>query len=178
MNILLAEDEEDIALQYQMVLEKRGHTVTVARDGEACMNEYEISLEKSESGPKSSFDVVILDIRMPKKDGLEAGKEIIALNSSQRIMFCSAYVKEDFADLIQDIGAKVVVVLQKPFKLSVLTTAVEDKEMFERLENFYCSVEQNNESTSTDPEVINELKSLNENRNPDVWYSVKHVMIG
>jgi len=174
----MAEDEEDIALQYQMALEKRGHTVTITRDGDTCVTEYEISLEKSESETKSSFDVVILDIRIPKKDGLAAGKEIVDLNPSQRIMFCSAYVKEDFADLIKDFGAIVIGVLQKPFKLSVLTSAVEDKKMFERLESFYCSVQKNKEYDPSDPEINNQLKSLNEDRNPGVWYSVKHVMIG
>ena len=128
MNILLAEDEEDILLQYQMVLEKRGHVVTVTKDGEACVKEYENSLEKSESGPKSSFDVVILDIRMPKKDGVTAGKEIIALNPSQRILFSSAYVKENLVDSIKDF--QIVGVLQKPLKLSVLTTAVEDNKTY------------------------------------------------
>jgi len=179
MNILLAEDEEDILLQYQMVLEKRGHVVTVTNDGEACVKEYENSLEKLVRGTKSSFDVVILDIRMPKKDGLEVGKEIIDLNPSQRIVFCSAYVKEDFADLIKDYdGARIIGVLQKPFKLSVLTTAVEDTEMFEKLENFYRSIEKHKEFNPTDPEIKNQLEFLNENRNPDLWYSVKHIMIG
>jgi len=178
MNILMAEDEEDIAFQYQMVLEKRGHVVTVTNDGEACVKEYENSLEKLESGTKSSFDVVILDIRMPKKDGLEAGKEIIDLNPSQRIIFCSAYVKEDFVDLIKDFGAKVLGVLQKPFKLSVLTTAVEDHEMYEKLEDFYCSIENNNDIDPKDPDIKSQLDALNENRNPDLWYSVKHIMIG
>jgi len=175
----MAEDEADIVLQYKMVLEKRGHVVTVANDGEACVKEYENSLEKFESGTKSYFDVVILDIRMPKKDGLEAGKEIIDLNPSQRIIFCSAYVKEDFADLIKEYdGARIIGVLQKPFKLSVLTTAVEDTEMYEKLENFYRGIEKNNECDPTDPEIKNQLESLNENRNSDLWYSVKHIMIG
>jgi CheY-like chemotaxis protein len=175
----MAEDEEDIALQYKMVLENRGHVVTVTNDGEACVQEYKNSLEKSESGTKSSFDVVILDIRMPKKTGLDAGKEIIDLNPLQRIIFCSAYVKEDFADLIKDYdSARVIGVLQKPFKLSVLTAAVEDKEMYEKLENFYSSIEKNNEIDPKDPDIKNQLDTLNENRNPDLWYSVKHIMIG
>ena len=173
----MAEDEEDTALQYQTVLEKRGHNVTLTRDGEACVKEYENSLEKLEPGTKSSFDVVILDIRMPKKDGLEAGKEIIDLNPSQRIIFCSAYVKEDFADLIKDFGAKVLGVLQKPFKLSVLTTAIEADEVYRELENFYCRVDKDFKFDPTDPYIKKTLKSLNENRNPDLWYSVKHIMI-
>ena len=178
MNILMAEDEEDTALQYQMVLEKRGHNVTVTKDGEACVKEYENSLEKLESGTRSSFDVVILDIRMPKKDGLEAGKEIIDLDPSQRIIFCSAYVKEDFADLIKDFGARVLGVLQKPFKLSALTTAVEDNQRYRELENFYCSVDKDFKFDPTNPYIKKIMKSLNENRNPELWYSVKHIMIG
>jgi len=176
MNILMAEDEEDIALQYQMALEKRGHTVTVARDGEACMKEYEISLEKLEPGPKSSFDVVILDIRMPKKDGVAVGKEIIDLNPSQRILFSSAYVKENLVDSIKDF--QIVGVLQKPFKLSVLTTAVEDNETYTKLQNFYDRIQKNNEFDPTESEIQTLLEVVSETRNPDLWYSVKHHIIG
>ena len=40
------------------------------------------------------FDAVILDYRMPRKDGLEVAKEILELNPRQRIIFASAYVKK------------------------------------------------------------------------------------
>ena len=44
MRILIAEDEQVISMQYCLVLEERGHDVTVTNDGEECMNVYRTAL--------------------------------------------------------------------------------------------------------------------------------------
>ena len=178
MNILIAEDELDTLYLYKIALDERDHVVTITANGEACLKEFKNSLEKFESGTKSSFDVVILDINMPKKDGLETAKEIIDLDPSQRIIFCSAYARDEFVNFIKGFGGKVTGVLQKPIRLSALVSAVEDKEMFEKLENFYKSIQKNNEFDTTDPEIKTQLDALNENRNPELWYSVSDLVIG
>ena len=162
----MAEDGDDVILEYKMVLEGRGHIVTFTSDDKACLKEYENSFGKFESSTKSSFDVVILDIKMSKNGGLQAGKEIIGLNPSQRIIFCSdlneedfANFTKDFADLTKNFSNKIIDVLQKPFEPSDLATAVEDEEMYEELQNFYSSVEKNNEIDPTDPEIKKQLSA-------------------
>ncbi|MDQ3967915.1 MAG: hypothetical protein M3275_05910 [Thermoproteota archaeon] len=48
----------------------------------------------SSSSSSSTFGaVVILDYKMPKKDGLRVAKEILDMNPEQRIIFASAYVE-------------------------------------------------------------------------------------
>src|ERR687888_253165 len=78
------------------------------------------------------FDAVILDYKMPKINGLEVAKEILAVNSHQRIIFASAYVKETLVDSIQQLN-QVVELIQKPFGEDVLVDTIEDKQIYAEL---------------------------------------------
>lgn len=60
MKILLAEDEPDIQFVTRLALEDAGHQVVIADDGVA-------ALERAQSEP---FDVILLDVMMPRLDGL------------------------------------------------------------------------------------------------------------
>jgi two-component system, sensor histidine kinase and response regulator len=66
LNILLAEDNpvnQRLALR---LLQKRGHTVTIANNGN----------EALKSLARASFDLVLMDVLMPEKDGLTATAEL------------------------------------------------------------------------------------------------------
>jgi CheY-like chemotaxis protein len=71
VEILVAEDELDIVMQYEVALKSRGHDVIVKSDGQACLDAYLAALQKTRNAV-TPFDVVILDYRMPEKDGLQA----------------------------------------------------------------------------------------------------------
>ncbi|MFL6496042.1 MAG: response regulator [Nitrososphaera sp.] len=99
------------------------------RDGKAAS----VSSSSSSSSPLlSPFDVVILDYRMPKKDGLQVAKEILEINPKQRIIFASAYVKDTLEESVKELK-RVVELLQKPFSLSKLLDTVENREAYEGL---------------------------------------------
>ena len=68
MNILLAEDEPDIQLVTRIALEDEGHRVVVVDDGQA-------AVERALTEP---FDVVLLDVMMPRLDGLGACRQLKA----------------------------------------------------------------------------------------------------
>ena len=68
MNILLAEDEPDIQLVTRIALEDEGHRVVVVDDGQA-------AVERALAEP---FDVVLLDVMMPRLDGLGACRQLKA----------------------------------------------------------------------------------------------------
>lgn len=156
MEILIAEDEPDIGMQYEIALKANGHTVILTTDGQSCVDEYKKAHENHlQHRPSSSlslqpgsqklpwslpFDVVVLDYHMPIKDGLQAAKEILALNPNQRIIFASAYVRETLQDSVKQLQ-RVVELLQKPFELQHLIDTIEDKQIFEELQKLNAKIE-------------------------------------
>lgn len=156
MNILIAEDEEYAALSYKIALESKGHTVHVVNNGEDCVKVYRehfVSAANTTSGQTSVgnqnermiailpvvFDAVVLDYRMPKKDGMTAAKEILEINPKQRIIFASAYVKDTLIDSVKQLR-QVVELLQKPFGVHHLVETIEDKEIYLGLEKLNVNV--------------------------------------
>jgi CheY-like chemotaxis protein len=126
LNILVAEDNVFTATQYTKALEKNGHKVTVAKDGEECLQLYQNELAKSEfdSLEKNPFDVVLLDNNMPKRSGVEVAKEILDKRPNQRIIFASAY---DINSLLKTPGkmSESIEVLEKPFSLNTMVSKVQ-----------------------------------------------------
>ena len=130
MQILVADDDIDAAELYRAALEDRGHVVTVSLDGQECINFYANAIERlrlagKTPSNKEPFDAVILDYKMPKIDGLEAAKEILRINASQRIIFASAFVKETLMDSVKELN-QVMELIQKPFEPDVLVDLVEN----------------------------------------------------
>ena len=128
-NILVAEDNEYTAKQYKMALEKKGHRVTITRDGAECLDLYSDEAKYTELFKKDknpAFDVVLLDQNMPRKSGIDTAKEIIKIKKNQRIIFLSAYgqgILKDVAGLKDDS----VQIIQKPFSLDFLTKKIEGR---------------------------------------------------
>ncbi len=79
--ILICEDEENILKLMSVILSKKDYEVYTAVDGKE-------ALEKAlELHP----DVIIMDIRMPKIDGLEAAAEIRKTDSTAKIIFLTGF---------------------------------------------------------------------------------------
>lgn len=140
--ILVAEDEYDILASYKEALEMANHRVYTTQDGEECLKIYLKEFKKTKKDDPtqtSPFDVVVLDHNMPKKNGHEVAKKILALAPHQRIIFASGYVEGTVADSIKKLG-KIVEVIKKPFTLSLLIDLIEDKEIYAELEKLNVSV--------------------------------------
>jgi DNA-binding response OmpR family regulator len=86
--ILLVEDERTLGLLYEEELSREGYAVTAVTDAEA-------ALAALQAG---TFDLIITDIRMPGKNGIELITEIMGLRKDIPIIINSAYqsYKEDF----------------------------------------------------------------------------------
>lgn len=168
MRILIAEDESDISHTYRVALESRNHNVNIASDGVSCLRIYrkelanrrQTSSDKSkkynnksqDSAPlaKSPFDVVVLDYKMPGKDGMEVAKEILTINPDQRIIFASAYVKETLENSVKKLK-RVVELLQKPFEIQAFIDTIEDKQVYEELKKIMINIraiDDDNDNTS------------------------------
>lgn len=133
MKILIAEDDPLTLKPYKVALEARGHSVELTDNDEDCTKVYNSKSKQTEKRDgELPFDAVILDYRMPKKDGMEVAKEILAINPNQRIIFASAYVKDTLVDSVKELP-RAVELMQKPFKLEALIDTLEDKEIYDEL---------------------------------------------
>lgn len=142
--ILIAEDDEDTALTYKMALKDAGYEAKIVDNGEECAKIYlekfqEFRLSKSKKTAvhpyDQPFEVVILDYRMPRMDGLQVAKEILTVNPRQRIIFASAYVKETLKDSVKGLK-QVVELLQKPFSSQILVDMIRDKQVYKQLKRY------------------------------------------
>jgi two-component system cell cycle response regulator CpdR len=131
MEILIAEDERLIAESYRLVLESVGHKVTLTYDGQECIATYEKRKASTASGLPDcpSFDLIILDYRMPKKNGLEVASNILLATPNQRIILATAYAHDLAVAEMQRNGVTASVeVIQKPFEFDYFLKVVEREE--------------------------------------------------
>ena len=94
VRLLVVDDEENIRILFKEELEDEGYEVETASNG------YE-AVEKFKTG---AFDLIILDIKMPGMDGIQALNEIKNTNKDQPVILCSAYgeFKQDFSSWVSD----------------------------------------------------------------------------
>ena len=121
----------------------RGHVVNLAQTGEKCLEIYSERLfgVQSNTFPNSRiqpFDAVILDYNLPDRNGLEIGKEILAINSHQRI-FISDYVKGVLSRTVNELNMPLEI-LQKPVSNQILIDIVEETEIYDELKKFKIDV--------------------------------------
>ncbi len=78
------------------------------------------------------FDVVILDYKMPDRNGLEVAKEILTINHHQRIIIASAYLVKILIDSIMEPSIPVEI-LEKPISNKMLIDTIEDTAIYKNL---------------------------------------------
>lgn len=110
-HILLAEDHPLNASIVVKLLEKRGMVVTLADDGRKAVDEFV-------SHPPGTFDVILMDIRMPNMDGIAAAKAIRALDraDAQRIPVIAMTANAFYEDRCTSLAAGMDAHLAKPIQ--------------------------------------------------------------
>lgn len=84
--ILLVEDDQNFGDVLRSYLEMHDYDVTLATDGEAGLTQFQ----------QDHYDLCLLDVMMPKKDGFTLAKDIRSLNEAVPIIFLTAKsMKED-----------------------------------------------------------------------------------
>jgi CheY-like chemotaxis protein len=177
MKILVAEDEANIGIQYRAVLEQKKHHVQITLDGEQCLQAYydeldKIAKERTEgrSRRKPPFDAVVLDYRMPKKDGMEVAREILAIEPKQRVLFASAYVVDTLVESVKNLQ-QVVELLQKPFDLYEFVDLLEDKQIWSGLEKLNVKVKEVKDLSPSHGEIRDLLEGLRKLQKGRAWSS-------
>ena len=112
--VLLVDDEPTILESTATALGVMGFEVLTARDGQEALE-----LVGSKGG---AFDLVIMDLTMPRMDGREAFKAMRRSHASLPIILCSGYSEhESIQDLL---GKNLTAFLQKPYPLEELKRTI------------------------------------------------------
>ena len=111
--LLLAEDEDGVRERLAGELEKEGWRVFPAGDGDEALHVF----------IKEKIDIVILDINMPKKNGLQALHEMRAMNDDFEAIILTGHGDQDSA--IQALRDGAINFLKKPIDLEQMILAVE-----------------------------------------------------
>ncbi len=133
LRIVIADDEPIIRLDLRKTLENMGHQV-VAEAGDGA--------KAVELARELKPDIVILDIKMPEMDGIDAAK-VVTTEGIAPILLLTAYSQKDLVDRAKDAG--VFAYLVKPFKeadlLPAMEIAISRYEEFVELENEVSDLE-------------------------------------
>lgn len=112
MRLLIVEDERKLARLLQGLLQDENHAVDLAFDGEEAM-------EFVRSG---DYDLIILDVMLPRMDGLEVCREIRAKRIQTPILMLTA--RTSVEDRVAGLDAGADDYLSKPFDLDELAARV------------------------------------------------------
>src|SRR5262245_58341492 len=108
MRVLLTEDDPGIARVTAKSLREHGYAVDIASDGEQALYNAEVH----------SYDVVILDVRLPRKDGFSVCRELREKSFRAPILLLTAM--DDAEDVVCGLNCGADDYLTKPFDLPVL----------------------------------------------------------
>lgn len=112
--ILVVDDDSDIALTFRAGLREYGFEVDSFVEPVKALEEYE----------PAKYDLLLLDIRMPKMDGFELYRRIRKIDDKVRVCFITAYdvSSEDFGNL----SGNGSVFIKKPIDIEQLSNIVNE----------------------------------------------------
>ncbi len=111
--LLLAEDDENLGLLLKEYLVAKGYDAELYPDGEAAYKGF----------MKEHYDVCVLDVMMPKKDGFTLAKDIRVVNAEIPIIFLTAKNMKD--DVLEGFKLGADDYITKPFSMEELIMRLE-----------------------------------------------------
>ncbi len=114
VRVLVVDDEKVIRDFLKRLLSLSNIEVVSVEDG----------FQAIEEAKKGAFDIVFLDVRMPKKDGLETLRELKKVIPQSKFVMMTGYAVDDLLQLAQQEGAGLSI--RKPFDLSQIDGILKD----------------------------------------------------
>ena len=142
--ILIVDDEKDLALGLVKLLNGLGYDSSCVFDGVAAVRELK-------SNPPN---LMILDLRMPKMDGIEVLEELKNLGKRTKVLILTAYGNIDTA--VQSVKMGVAHYLQKPFK---------HQELLQLIQKEIGLPESDNEEENLFKAIGSKIKKLRSSKN-------------
>jgi DNA-binding response OmpR family regulator len=118
--ILLVDDEPDLTTIFSMGLEDNGFKVVVFNDPLLALSEFK----------KGSYDLILLDYKMPNMNGYELYKEIRKIDDKVKVYFITAIeiyheeLEKKFRSAYDNEGIKLI---QKPIEIDELVRQIREE---------------------------------------------------
>ena len=112
-SVLVVDDDVNFCKTLSKILEKKGYAVTTAENGQRA-----VDLVK-----ERAFDVILMDVKMPVMNGVEAYKKIRQIRKSETVIFMTAFSIEDL--IKETVKAGAYAVLKKPFDIDTVVNMIE-----------------------------------------------------
>lgn len=113
-NILIVDDQKGVRRLLEELFKKEGWSVRVATDGREALDQVEAQLP----------DIILMDVKMPNMNGLEASQLILDRYGNIPIIMMTAYGEIEVVKKALDAGVKKCIT--KPFDILVLRDMVND----------------------------------------------------
>jgi DNA-binding response OmpR family regulator len=113
VKILLCEDDENLGMLLREYLQTKGYDADLQPDGEAGYKAF----------TRSKYDLCVLDVMMPKKDGFALASDIRSINTDVPIIFLTAKSMKE--DILQGFKLGADDYLSKPFSMEELLSRIE-----------------------------------------------------
>lgn len=114
LDILIVDDDRDLADAIGEALEMEGHRPTIAYSGTEAIEKY----------CGRSFDLTFMDVKLPDINGVETFMTIREMDSSARVIMMTGYRIEQLLAQATDNGA--IKVLRKPFAMEEILTSIDE----------------------------------------------------
>ncbi|HEX8748812.1 MAG TPA: sigma-54 dependent transcriptional regulator [Pyrinomonadaceae bacterium] len=148
--ILVAEDEANLRLVIQKELQRMGHRVQVAPDGEAALRRLE----------EGNVDVLLCDINMPRMDGMELLRRIHERPNPPEVIMLTGHATVETAIEAMKLGAYDY--LTKPYRITELDALVKQAAEKRRLRVDNQRLRQQLARQSAMPEIVSVSEQMRE----------------
>lgn len=112
--MLICEDEQEARDSLKSIFAKRGYEIFTAKDGQ----------EAVQKAKEVKPDVILLDIRMPKIDGMEVAREIREFDKIAKLVFITAFQSPQLK--LEATKYNIAAFLVKPASAEEILTAVSE----------------------------------------------------
>lgn len=166
-SILLCEDNKTNQFIAKSILEQAGYTLTIADNGQVGVDLYRQQPEQ--------FDIILMDLHMPIKNGYEAAQEIRVLNSNIPIVAMTADAITGVDQKCAEVG--ITHYISKPFDPSTLSKTVFDLILNKKEKPTYSAETSVNPEASTSEALDSEAGMRNVGGNVALYHKILKIFL-